>query len=80
MYAYNSNNNHMKCSKQEVEIHDFIAAYWWKNGYAPSLDDIAKHIGLPKTNTARYLKLLKCRGLISWKPHFPRTIRIVKPL
>ena len=67
----------MKLNPCERQIYDFIVDYQASNGYPPSISEIADHIGTSRNNTWRYLKLLRARRLIDWKPHTPRTIRIV---
>lgn len=57
-------------------IYNFIDAYWKKCGYAPSPKEIAKHVTLSYTATYGYLVELRARGVIDWKPHTIRTIRI----
>ncbi|RUM42156.1 MAG: hypothetical protein DSY80_07750 [Desulfocapsa sp.] len=53
-------------------------AFLWRNGYSPSIREIAETMGKGTTTIHYHLKRLKRNGFISYKNHRPRTIHITR--
>jgi repressor LexA len=53
-------------TKRQKEVLDFITSYVERNGYKPSYQRIARHLGVSsKAGVARHIKSLETQGLIS---------------
>lgn len=64
-------------TKKQKEALDFIGAYKKKKGYAPSLEEIKKHLGLSSVSTAHHhVKALESLGYLSKEENQPRGIEI----
>lgn len=62
-------------TKKQKEVLDYIEAYQTRNGYAPSLKEIAKARKVASVSTAyHYIKKLEEEGLIRKEIHRPRTL------
>jgi repressor LexA len=62
-----------------AEIIAAIKLYHSKHGYAPSIRDLCKMVGLKSSSTVhKHLGILKEEGRIEWNPDMPRTIRTIK--
>lgn len=60
-------------------IMQFIELFIERNGYSPTVMEIADGSGLASTSTTqRHLNFLKVRGVITWQPSVARTIKIIK--
>ena len=56
-------------------ILSFVDEYSKENGYAPSVREICKGVGLSSTSSVhRYLKQMSQTGRIAYKEHAPRTL------
>ena len=61
------------------DIYNFIKAFIERNGYSPSVREIATGVGVSSTNTVKYHKnWLTDDGLIDYIPGMPRSLRIVE--
>ena len=61
------------------DIYNFIKAFIERNGYSPSVREIATGVGVSSTNTVNYHKnWLTDDGLIDYIPGMPRSLRIVE--
>lgn len=57
----------------------FVKAYVKKNGFAPSVEEIAEGVDLSsKTAVRHHLDVLKDEGTITWTPGKYRSLRIVE--
>ncbi len=67
-------------SKKQKEIYDFIVSYAKDNGYAPSLEEIAKNFSfLAYPSSAHYhVKKLQDEGYIERESNIPRSIGIYR--
>jgi repressor LexA len=64
-------------TKRQKETLDFIIAYRAKNGYAPSLEEIRKHLKLASVSTAHHhVKALEAQGLLQKDENQPRGVRV----
>jgi len=64
-------------TKRQSQILDFVKKYSEKNGYSPSLDEIAGKFGLSSLSTVHYhLSQLQEKGLITRQDSIPRSIQI----
>ena len=60
------------------EIYNFIKQFISDHGYSPSLDEIAKGVGIrSKATVSYYLAWLKADEKIDWEHNKARTIRIL---
>jgi repressor LexA len=58
-------------------IYAFIAAYWVREGYGPTLREVAAGVGLASVSSAAYhVAKLERAGLVTRRPNSPRTLRI----
>lgn len=63
----------------DEELVRFIGAYCEDRGYSPSVRELCERFGYKSTSTIHYkLSRLRERGLISYEPTFPRTVRVVR--
>lgn len=62
-------------TKKQKEVLDFIKSYQTKKGYSPSLEEIAKQIGVASVSTAHHhVKKLEREGLIHKEVNQPRAV------
>ncbi len=60
---------------KQKKIFDFITKFIKKNGYAPSLEEIARHARLNSVSTIhQYIETLKEKGYLNKKENKPRSI------
>ena len=60
------------------KVYDYIVEYMTDNGYAPSVRDICRGVGLKSTATVyHYLEILVDLGKIEMKEYSPRAIKVV---
>lgn len=58
---------------------DFIKDYTAEEGYAPTVRDVMQAMEWSSPSTAHeILERLKRRGLVTWKPGSPRTLRVLE--
>ncbi len=66
-------------TKRQKQTLDFIGSYQKKKGYAPSLEEIKKHLGLSSVSTAHHhVKALENLGYLKKEENSPRSIDISK--
>ena len=66
-------------TKRQKQVLDFLQKYHTKHGYAPSLEEIAKHLGLTSVSTAHHhIKALELLGLIDKEDNQPRGINVTE--
>ncbi len=71
------NKTMTQITKRQKETLDFIRAYHKKNGYAPSLHEIKRHLKLSSVSTAHHhVKALETQGYLQKDDHQPRGMRI----
>jgi SOS regulatory protein LexA len=64
-------------TKRQKETLDFIKNYREKNGYAPSLEEIRKHLKLASVSTAHHhVKALEAQGYLQKDENQPRGVRV----
>ncbi|EOS68496.1 hypothetical protein C818_03301 [Lachnospiraceae bacterium MD308] len=64
-------------NKTKEKIYNFILRYIEEYGYAPSIRDICRGLGLKSTSSVHsYLKKLQEDGKIEMRGNLPRTIRV----
>jgi repressor LexA len=68
-----------KLTKKQSEILAVITEYIDQHGYAPSIREIGDIMHLVSPSTVyMHLTKLKEKGLVTWEPTQPRTLRLVK--
>ena len=71
----------MKPTKRQKEILDFISGFMDREGYAPSMEEIADHFGLASLNSVfKHLTALEARGHLRRHPNRARSIEIAASL
>jgi len=66
-------------TKRQKQVLDFIKSFKDKKGYAPSLEEIAKHLRLSSVSTAHHhISKLEKEGLIKRERNEPRAIELVE--
>ncbi|HAE92026.1 LexA family protein [Tissierella praeacuta] len=66
-------------NERELEVLNVTVDYIKQNGYAPSVREIGKIVGLKSPSTVHtYLKSLESKGFIERKENFPRALRVLK--
>lgn len=64
-------------TKRQKQLLDYIKKYSVKNGYSPSLEEIADKFNLSSLSTVHYhLSLLQEKGLITRQDSIPRSIQL----
>ena len=61
-------------TKKQWKVLEFLKSFHEKNGYAPSLKEIAKHFKVEIPTAQGYLKSLIVKGAIGRQPRQPRSI------
>ena len=54
-------------------IVEYIYEYRVQNGYAPSVTEIAEHVGTVRSNIHHHLRLLQQEGRLTAHPHIARS-------
>ena len=64
-------------TKRQKQIIEFIKDFKGKNGYAPSLEEIRRHIGVSSVSTVHFhLKKMQDEGFIEKHSNKPRSLDI----
>jgi repressor LexA len=64
---------------QQTKILKFVAAQIGKTGFAPSLEEIAKHLGLSTVSSPKYaLMCLEKKGYLVRVPGVARGLRVLR--
>ncbi|ABE67618.1 hypothetical protein Wildcat_13 [Mycobacterium phage Wildcat] len=67
----------MLSEARHTDILVFIEKYWASNGFAPSVRDITKGVGLNSPATTKHhLDKLKALGRITFTPGIARSVRV----
>ncbi|MBE0576161.1 MAG: transcriptional repressor LexA [Desulfuromonadales bacterium] len=65
-------------TERQQQVYDFLTAYLAANGYPPTLQEIAGHLGVSgNLGVLRHLKALEREGLITRNPGSSRAIALV---
>lgn len=65
-------------TKRQLEVADFIEQYIDKNGYAPSVRDIATNFGFSPKAAYDHMTALKKKGVIKTAENLPRGLALLK--
>ena len=66
-------------TKRQKQVLDFIKAFIKKHDYAPSLEEVKKHLGLSSVSTAHFhVQALEQKGFLRKDDNRPRAIEISK--
>lgn len=64
-------------SKRQKDIVEFIRTYTTTYGFAPTIREIGKGVGLHSSSTVMgYLYRMRDAGVVTWKDSSSRTIRV----
>jgi repressor LexA len=68
-------------TRRQQQVLNFIERYIADNGgISPSYDEIGEELGLKSTSQIyQCVQSLEGEGKITTRPHFPRSIKIIKP-
>ena len=66
----------MNLTPRQLEIVKFIREYSASHGTAPTMQEIADHLGIRRPTVFEHLKALEARGAITKKPILSRTIEL----
>jgi repressor LexA len=65
-------------TRRQKQIVDFVQAYLRRHGYAPSLEEIGRHLGLASIATVhKHLMRLEGRGIIRRRAHQSRSLEVL---
>ena len=68
----------MSLTQRQQQILEFIESYLERNGYSPSMEEIANHFGIASLNAIhKHLRILEERGAIRRLSNRARSIRVV---
>jgi len=65
-------------SKRQQQVYGIIKDYYDKNGFSPSLADIARMTGLSESTVATYVEMLKRKGVVTSQYRVARSLRAVE--
>jgi len=69
--------NTMKLTRRQKEILDFIKGFVERNGYSPSMEEIAEHFHIASLNAVfKHLQALEARGYLQRDANRARSIRL----
>ncbi|GAA0390326.1 MarR family transcriptional regulator [Paenibacillus motobuensis] len=72
------NNHHKPLTRRQAEVLQFIKSFVSKNGYPPTVREIADHMHYQSASTAfQLLEVLEKKGYIT-KSDSPRTIKVIE--
>jgi len=60
-----------------LRVVGFIRSFTKKNGYAPTFDEIAHHLGLAKPTVQQYIRALEQLGVIARRRYAHRSLEVV---
>jgi repressor LexA len=66
----------MNLTPRQLEIVKFIREYSAANGTAPTMQEIADHLGIRRPTVFEHLKALEARGALTKKPVLSRTLEL----
>lgn len=70
----------MKLTARQREILDFVTVFIEREGYSPSMQEIAAHFGFASVNAAyKHLEALKARGFLTRDANKARSIEVSPP-
>jgi repressor LexA len=70
----------MKLTKRQKEILDFVSGFIDRNGYSPSMEEIAEHFHFASLNAVfKHLEALESRGHLHRDSNRARSIQISQP-
>lgn len=63
-----------KAAERRAAILEFVDAFWKAHYYAPSIHEIAQHVGISTSQVSSYLGQLCRDGVVHWEPNTARAI------
>lgn len=69
----------VRVTGRQKEILQAIIDLTDKHNYPPTVRELCVYVGLKSPGTMQaHLYQLKRKGLVSWRPNMPRTVRVVR--
>lgn len=76
---YSTESQAERIAKLEKKMYEEIVKFINKNNQPPTVRELRKLLEIRSTSTTlEYLRRLKEKGLIDWKPKQPRTLKVLK--
>ena len=66
----------MRLTPKQLRIVDFVRDFTVRNGYAPTLDEMAQTFGVSKVTVYEHVQKLKRRGVLRHTPRRARSIEV----
>ena len=66
-----------RLTPNQLKVLQFIEEFIKWNGYSPTLDEIAQHLGIRKPTVQQYLRTLEEKGVITRERYAHRSIELV---
>ena len=63
---------------RQREVFDFLRDYYHEQGFPPSMQEVGDHFGFTSAAAKCYFHVLQKKGVISYEPYKPRSLRFVK--
>lgn len=73
----NKRQNRFTLTTRQKEVLEFMINFWLREGFAPTVREIAQGLYLGSTTVYKHIKSLENKGYIETK-HSPRAIRFLK--
>lgn len=70
--------NEPNITPRQSEALESIRAFYAKNGYQPTFEDIGTMLGITKYTALDLCMKLRRKGLVAWEPGQRRTLRILE--
>lgn len=65
-------------TRRQKQVLDFVQTYLRRHGYAPSLEEIGRHLGMTSLATVhKHLTRLESRGVIRRRAHQSRSVEVL---
>jgi repressor LexA len=78
IFVFSLPNRRGVVTRRQKQVLDFVHGYLRRHGYAPSLEEIARHLRLASLATVhKHLTRLESRGLIRRRAHQSRSLEVL---
>ncbi len=69
----------MTLTPKQLKVLQFIEQYSTKNGYSPTLKEMARHMGVCEVTALQYRRVLERKGYVACERYQPRSVRLLRP-